>query len=142
MPVYIYNYMDKIIVREHINVDGFIITEEQADELQREMDISQKAATYMMKKWQALQKSSSKEEFARIFLAGMKDLLKLSNAASDSRFITANIQRILSTWRLALTTDKAKELGLSLKDLKTVQESLGYQHASIGRSDDKSPKDV
>lgn len=134
--------MNKIIVRDHINVDGIIITEEYADKLQKEVDISQKASKYMMKKWQDLQKSSSKEEFARIFLTGMKDLLKLNNAAANSRFLSANIQKILSTWRLALTTGKAKELGVRLKDLRTVHEVFGFQHASIDRADDKSPKDV
>jgi len=134
--------MDKINVREHINVDGIIITEEYADDLQREVDISQKATKYMMKRWQDLQKTSSKEEFARIFLDGAKDLLKLKKAAGATRLLPSNIERILSTWRLALTTDKAKQLGIRLKDIRAVYEVFGFQHASIDRADDKSPKDI
>jgi len=134
--------MNKINVRDHISVDGFIITEAHADALQKETDISQKAAKYMMKKWQDLQKTSSKEEFARIFVNGARDLLKLKKAAGVTRLLPPNIERLLSTWRMALTTDKAKQLGVSLRDFRAVMENSGYQHASIGRVDDKNPKDM
>ena len=131
--------MNRIDVREHLIVDNVHLFEADVNKFQQKMDVSQKLATYMMKKWKLLQKIRDKNEFAREFINVTKQLLRAKEAAKTDDLLSNNIDRLISAWKLVLTTPQAKKTGLRMQDLRMARENCGYDHAAIGRIDDKNP---
>lgn len=116
------------------------LSDVNADEISREMDVSQKLLSYASDKWRLIQKSKTREQFIRDYLLAARNILKVIKASPNNSLLQNNSRELMSYWTRILDTATAKKLGVRLSDFRSVAENCGFMHGSIGGRPEEDPR--